>query len=119
MGKMETELSTNPLMVGWTTLATRQQADSLAAGLLQAGLAACVHIEAPVTAMYRWKGEIQQETEIRLTVKFPRSRLHDIQVCLKELHPYENPEWLAVEATAVAGDYHRWALAQAANQKTC
>lgn len=45
-----------------TTVASEEDAAGLARLIVEAGLAACVHIEA-VRSIYRWKGEVQDESE--------------------------------------------------------
>ncbi len=104
-------------MIGWTTVATEAQARSLAAALVNSRLAACVHIEAPLTAVFHWKGEVCMEKEYRLTVKFPRCHCDALARCLLAEHPYETPQWLAVAADTVAEAYHHWVMTETARDE--
>ena len=99
------------MLIGWTTGETREQAESLAKGLVEARLAACVQIEGPITSHYRWDGHLQQAQEHRLTVKFLPGRQLEIEAWVLNRHPYEIPEWLVVRAEHVAEKYLSWAHA--------
>ena len=57
------------MLIAWTTVATRAEADALATGVIAANLAACVQIEGPITAHYRWQGKPEQAQEFRLAFK--------------------------------------------------
>ena len=63
------------MFVAWTTVADRADADRLAAGAVERGLAACVQIDGPVTSHYRWEGKLERSEEFRLTFKCLPERL--------------------------------------------
>ncbi len=98
------------LWIGWTTIDSLEKARSLARGLVETSLAACVQIDGPMTAVYRWQGNLEESAEWRLWVKFPESRATAIERWLAEHHPYETPQWVAVSASSVGPAYHAWAL---------
>src|SRR5690606_390585 len=81
------------MYVGWTTVETREQADTLARELVEARLVACVQVEGPIRSTYRWQGRVQQGDEYRLTVKYVAQRQAEIETWLLTRHPYDNPEW--------------------------
>lgn len=97
------------MRLGWTTVETRHQAESLARGLVEAGLAACVQIEGPITSCYRWEGQVQTASEFRLTVKYVAEQHLPLEAWLLRHHPYETPEWIVVAADYVAEKYLSWA----------
>jgi periplasmic divalent cation tolerance protein len=99
------------ILVGWTTVDSADAAHRLAAGLVAARLAACVVVDGPVTSHYFWKEKQEQATEWRLTVKFPADRAEEILAWLRAEHPYSVPQWVAVEAAAVAEPYRQWVVA--------
>ena len=66
-------------------------------------LAACVHVQAPISSTYRWKGAVERETERQLVIKTTRARLHDLEARLRALHPYELPEFVVLSAEAGDG----------------
>jgi periplasmic divalent cation tolerance protein len=90
-----------------TTTADEEQARVLARSLVEAGLAACVHIQA-IRSVYRWKGEIFDEPEWRLVVKTTAERSPAVEQHIKERHSYETPEiaWVAIEGGSP--EYLKW-----------
>jgi|GEM_PF-473753 periplasmic divalent cation tolerance protein len=103
------------LMIGWTTVETREQAETLARGLIEQKLAACVQIEGPITSVYRWKGRLETATEFRLCVKFLPEQQTALAAWIAAHHPYETPEWIAVRSEIVAEKYLSWAKANSSS----
>ena len=50
------------LIIVLTTMPDDERAEALARSLVDEQLAACVHIHAPVSSIYRWKGAVERET---------------------------------------------------------
>ena len=96
------------ILIGWTTVDSAARANQLAAALVAARLAGCVAVDGPVTSHFVWKGKQESAQEWRLTVKFPADRAKEILAWLKANHPYENPQWVAVEAASVAAPFRHW-----------
>jgi len=96
-----------PLLV-ITTLPDIETARRLAGTLVEAGLAACVNIGAPVTSIYEWDNELQQGTEVLLTIKTTRARYPSLEQAIARDHPYELPEIIAVPITAGLPEYLAW-----------
>ena len=61
-----------------------------------------------MTSIYRWKGAIQQESEVLVLIKTVSSRYQALAEALTGLHPYEVPEIVAVAAERVSPEYDRW-----------
>lgn len=91
-----------------TTLPDQQAGERLASVLVQDGLAACVNISAPVTSIYRWRGELQHGSEVMLTIKTTRRRYPALEQAIVSGHPYELPEVIAVPITEGLTDYLAW-----------
>lgn len=96
-----------PLLV-ITTLPDQETAEALAGTLVEAGLAACVNIGAPVTSIYRWQGVLERGREVMLTIKTTRGRYPALQQAIVSGHPYELPEVIAVPITEGLTDYLAW-----------
>lgn len=94
--------------VGWTTAATLEEASQIAQGLVTVGLARCTQVSAPITSTYTWKGQIETETEYRITIKFLSSQAQGIETYLNEHHSYETPQWIWVEASGASEAYGKW-----------
>lgn len=91
-----------------TTLPDRQAGERLATALVEAGLAACVNIGAPVTSIYRWQGVLERGSEVMLTIKTTRARYAALEEAIVGGHPYELPEVIAVPITEGLNDYLAW-----------
>lgn len=88
-----------------TTLGADAGAHALARTLVDERLAACVNVLPVMTSLYRWKGAVEQDREQQLVIKTSRDRIPALQARLRELHPYELPEFLVL--TAEASDAYR------------
>jgi periplasmic divalent cation tolerance protein len=96
----------DPIIV-LTTLAADADATTLATTLVEERLAACVNILPPMASIYRWKGMVEREREQQLVIKTSRKRLADLEARVRQLHPYELPEFLVLDADASAV-YRGW-----------
>lgn len=76
--------------------------------LVEESLAACVHVGAPGVSMYLWQGKLEGGEEVPLTIKTTAARLSGLHARLRELHPYEVPEFLVLDVRAGAADYLDW-----------
>lgn len=94
-----------------TTVATEESAERLAHALVERGLAACVNILPGVRSIYHWQGAVQDDRELLLLVKTTRERRDETMSAIAELHPYDVPEVVALEADAVSGPYASWLAA--------
>ncbi len=94
-----------------TTVGSREQAIDLARHLVEAKLAACVQIDGPIQSLYRWIGDICNESEFRLTCKSLLRLAQAIIELVKEKHPYELPEIL-IASVDCSEEYARWLQSQ-------
>jgi periplasmic divalent cation tolerance protein len=97
----------DPLALVLTTLGGDADAAALARTLVEEQLAACVNILPPMTSVYRWKGSVEEEPERQLVIKTARARVPALEARLRELHPYELPEFVVLDAAASAA-YAAW-----------
>ena len=103
------------LLIAWTTVANRPEAEILARGIVDAQLAACVQIEGPLTSFSRWEGRLEEATEFRLTIKFLPEQSAGLEAWVHIHHPYETPEWLTLRAENVSEKYLSWARTRRSN----
>ena len=99
------------MFIAWTTVATRVDAERLAADAVTRNLAVCVQIDGPIASRYRWQGQIERSEEFRLSFKVLPSHLDPLEKFVLSAHPYETPEWLVVPAERVGEKYLSWARA--------
>jgi periplasmic divalent cation tolerance protein len=97
------------LLAVYTTVATRDDACTIARALVERRLAACVQIE-PIESFYRWQGEIVQEPEYRLLAKTTERGYAAVEAAIRDLHPYALPAIHAVGLEEVHAPYARWVI---------
>jgi periplasmic divalent cation tolerance protein len=95
-----------------TNLPDRASADALARALVERRAAACVNILAPCTSVYRWKGAVETAEEYPLFAKTTRDRYSLLERVVRELHPYELPEIIAVPIGGGLPAYLDWVVAE-------
>ncbi|MGQ9658764.1 MAG: divalent-cation tolerance protein CutA [Thermochromatium sp.] len=83
-------------------------AQRLAKSLVEERLAACVNLVPGLTSVYRWEGGIQQDSEVLLLIKTVEARVEPLAERLRQLHPYEVPEIIALPIVSGASDYLNW-----------
>jgi periplasmic divalent cation tolerance protein len=89
-------------------------ARSLARGLVERRLAACVNLLPGLESIYRWKGAVESSEEVLLLVKTAAGRLPALETYLEAEHPYDVPECIALQPARVERAYLDWLLAEAA-----
>lgn len=92
----------------FTTAPDADVAGDLAHQLVASGLAACVKQLAPCQSTYRWQGQIEIATEIPLIIISDASRYAALESWLKEAHPYDLPEIVALPCTQGLPAYLGW-----------
>ncbi len=93
-----------------TTLDKKEDAVHLGRLLLEKRLIACAQVSGPVESMYWWKGEIEQAQEYKLLVKSTQSLWVRLRETIEEQHPYDIPEIISMEISAVNTEYQHWLL---------
>ncbi|HET8551284.1 MAG TPA: divalent-cation tolerance protein CutA [Gammaproteobacteria bacterium] len=83
-------------------------AADMAKALVEERLAACVNLVPGLRSFYRWKGQVQEESEVLLIIKTAQERFEAVEERIAELHPYELPELLAVPITTGSAAYLAW-----------
>ena len=91
-----------------TTLPADADASTFAHTLVEERLAACVNLLPGMESVYRWEGKIEQERERQLVIKTSRSRLPALWDRVRELHPYDVPEFIVLPIVDGNDAYLRW-----------
>jgi periplasmic divalent cation tolerance protein len=91
-----------------TNLPDAESAERLARKLIESRVAACVNQLAPCTSIYRWQGDIETATEVPLLIKTTRAVYPRLEKLIREAHPYELPEIIAVPVDAGFPAYLNW-----------
>jgi len=101
----------NALLV-LTNLPDRAAAEKLADTLIQKRVAACVNILAPCRSVYRWNGAVQHDEEHPVLIKTTRESYAALEAAIREAHPYELPEIVAVPIERGLPAYLDWVVAE-------
>jgi periplasmic divalent cation tolerance protein len=94
-----------------TTLENQQDGERLARLLVEGALAACVQILPPMVSIYRWQGAVERASEVLLLIKTTRAAYPQLETAIKENHPYQTPEIVALPVEAGSGEYLSWLAA--------
>jgi len=91
-----------------TTTSSREEADRLAKLIVEQKLAGCIQISGPVSSLYLWKGEVQSDQEMLLSIKTVSKAYTRLEKLIRENHSYEVPEIIALPIETGSGDYLAW-----------
>lgn len=94
--------------VVYVTVPDETAARRVADALLDARLAACVNIIPGLRSQYVWKGERQDDAELLLLIKTKRERFAELARAVREAHPYEVPEIIALPIVEGDETYLSW-----------
>jgi periplasmic divalent cation tolerance protein len=103
--------NTADALVVLTTLEKQEDGVRLAALLVERELAACVQILPPIISIYRWQGAVERANEVLLLIKTTRVAYPRLETTIKENHPYQTPEIVALPVEAGLDDYLNWLAA--------
>ena len=79
-----------------TTLPAGAENDAFGRTLVEERLAACVNLLPPMESVYRWEGQVERDTERQVVIKTARDRVAALWDRIRELHPYETPEFVVL-----------------------
>jgi periplasmic divalent cation tolerance protein len=91
-----------------TTLPDQATAERVATQLVEERLAACAQVHGPIRSTYCWEGKVEQTIEWYCHFKTTLARLPILQARIRELHPYQVPEIIAVPILQGSPDYLKW-----------
>ena len=86
----------------YTTWPDAGTADACARAAVEARLAACVHVAAPVTSTYRWEGAVETAAEVPALFKTTAARAAELRALILRRHPYELPAVVALPIVEAA-----------------
>lgn len=82
-------------------------AEEIAQSLVEAQLAACVSFM-PIRSIYRWQDQLYNEQEWQLVIKTDLAKFSMLEAKIRELHPYQVPEIIALPLVAGSESYLQW-----------
>lgn len=95
-------------LLAYITFPEQEAALTMAMAMLEARLAAGAHVDGPVTAIYRWQGQICRREEWRLVAQISRKNFQRLQDFVLARHSYEVPCIMAVDLAGGYGPFLEW-----------
>jgi periplasmic divalent cation tolerance protein len=95
-----------------TTTDSAAKAEELARGAVEARLAACAQISAPVTSVYRWRNAMETAEEWQVLFKTTQACYAALEAHLVAAHDYETPEIIATPVVGGSPAYLAWIEAE-------
>lgn len=83
-------------------------ADKMARRIVESRAAACVNQLAPCTSTFRWQDKIETNSEVPLLIKTTTKAYPRLEALIKDCHPYELPEIIAIPLSEGLPDYLNW-----------
>ncbi|MBU6454820.1 MAG: divalent cation tolerance protein CutA [Cyanobacteria bacterium REEB67] len=84
------------------------RAEAIASALVDESLCACVNIVGNMRSVYRWEGKVLAEEESLLVMKTMGKMYDKLEARIKEIHPYELPEIIALKIENGSQSYLNW-----------
>jgi len=82
--------------------------DEITKAVLKKKLAACVQVSQPVRSSYWWQQEIAEDSEYLVSMKTDRRLFEELSEVIRQIHPYDVAEIIAMKIVAIDDDYKRW-----------
>jgi periplasmic divalent cation tolerance protein len=101
-------VSKKPCVIVFVTAANEQSAIAIGRTLVEERLAACANLLGPIRSIYRWQGAVEDAPEHLLVIKTQAERYKELEARVKQLHPYEVPEIIAVDIEMGWPPYLDW-----------
>ncbi|MEZ5386947.1 MAG: divalent-cation tolerance protein CutA [Prosthecobacter sp.] len=98
----------NDILIVLCTFPNMAKARETGTALVESQLAACVNLIPAVESIYRWEGQVETSAEVLALFKTTPAAWPRLESSLKELHPYDVPEIVALKPEQVAESYAKW-----------
>jgi periplasmic divalent cation tolerance protein len=103
-----TSSASNGVVLVLTTIAADTDGATLSRTLVEERLAACVNVLPAMTSVYRWNSKVEEDREQQIVIKTTAERVPALEARVRELHPYELPEFLVLTASGGSSAYLTW-----------
>ena len=99
----------------YVTCKNEMEASAIAHKLVSSQIAACANIIPQTKAVFKWEGEIKEQSEAILILKSQKARLEEVTERIREIHSYDLPCILSVSIEEGNAEFLKWVLC---NSKT-
>ncbi len=90
------------------TVPNIDEGQKIAKNLVESKLAACVNIIKNISSIYRWKGEIKEDSEHLLLIKTTEEKSDLLIQKINEIHSYSEPECIGLKINKGSETYLNW-----------
>ncbi len=91
-----------------TTMESSLDAEKISTLLVEKRLAACAQTLGPITSLYWWDGNVERAQEFLLLIKTRAELFEEVERVIKDNHPYDLPEIIAVPIRKGNDKYLKW-----------
>ena len=92
----------------YSTTGDEKEARKIARKLVEEKLVACVNILPKIESIYRWQGNIEEDSECILLAKTTDKNIERTIQRIKEIHSYDVPDIVTIPITSGLKDYLNW-----------
>ena len=103
-----TQDATAEYVIVLTTLPGDADGADFGRKLVEDRLAACVNLLPVMDSVFRWEGQVEHDTERQVIVKTSRDRVVALWERIREIHPYEVPEFVVLPIVDGSEAYLKW-----------
>ena len=100
-------MNNQKLSIVYTTIATLQEAETLAEQAVIGKYAACVNIIPGALSVYEWEGKLEKNQECLLLFKTMHAKAEELKQWILEKHPYSVPAILC-SSIETSLDFYRY-----------
>ena len=108
MPELQNEPANGAVQIVFCTCPDAEVAEKISLAVIESGLAACVNRLEGVTSTYRWEEKVCEDVECLLIIKTTTDAISGLEGCIRDMHPYELPEVIAVPCSVGSDDYLEW-----------
>ena len=108
MAAANKEVKVEPYSMAFVTAPNKDVAKTLAGGLVQKKLAACVNIIPGIISVYEWENKIENDNEVLMMIKTRTTRIPELTEYVKTNHPYDVAEVITTSIEQGNQPYLDW-----------
>ena len=96
------------ILVVMVTAPNQEEAARIAEQVVLARQAACASVIPAIDSIYWWEGKLVKERETMVLMKTTAEKFLSLQDMIKEIHPYDIPEIIALPVKQGFTQYLEW-----------